>query len=183
MSSGKEAIIFASLLKEFEQQNYEEQCQVCPLNNKTSNNQISEEGALKKNEYCLITGEPLNHTQIKLPCGHVFNYQGLFNEIKEQQYAIGIRNIRYKRITNYKGNYFLCPYCRTLHHGVIPRCLGFDLINRVNKPLKDCLFGKKCPHLFKSGAKKGIMCENPCVLNENSCYTHLSKSKKLKTKN
>ena len=53
---------------------------------------------------CLISKEPItNH--ICLPCNHSYEYEYLYEEIKQQK-------SRHKQ-------YFKCPYCRTKYNGCL----------------------------------------------------------------
>ena len=54
---------------------------------------------------CLISKEPIINN-ICLPCKHSYEYEYLYEEIKQQK--------------NRHKNYFKCPYCRNIYHSCIP---------------------------------------------------------------
>ena len=76
---------------------------------------------------CLISKEIIKN-KICLPCSHSYEYEYLYEEIKQQK-------IRHK-------NYFKCPYCRSIYHSCIP----FYEIDNVEK-LKNINVGNIL-HLF-----------------------------------
>ena len=77
---------------------------------------------------CLISGEKLDETCIKLKCKHSFNYKYLFNELKHQKMYNGLE------ITHLSKRQIKCPYCRTIQNGLIPWKEGFAKVNGVNGP-------------------------------------------------
>jgi hypothetical protein len=70
----------------------------------------------KEDELCLLSGEPLDKTMLKLPsCGHKFNYVPLYKEIYNQK----------KHLNSYETAKLLdgqikCPYCRTVCNLLLP---------------------------------------------------------------
>lgn len=106
------------------------------------------------NEICLISKEIITN-KIILPCKHSYDYEYLFEEIKQQK-------IRHK-------NYFKCPYCRNIYHSCIPyyELDNIDKLKNINMgnilPILDCSFNncKLSANKFKTG---------------NFCWKHYSKS-------
>lgn len=106
---------------------------------------------------CLISNELLNNSAITLECKHSFNYECLFNEVKQQKYKYvktEIQRLRYDQIK--------CPYCRNVQTGLLPYYSDFDKVRNVNHPQKYQMKPNKCIYKFKSGKKKGLSCEKPC---------------------
>jgi hypothetical protein len=107
-----------------------------------------------KQEICLISKEIITN-KITLPCKHSYDYEYLFEEIKQQK-------LRHK-------NYFKCPYCRNIYHSCIPyyELENIDKLKNINMgtilPIVDCSFNNcKFPaNKFKNG---------------NFCWKHYSKS-------
>ena len=106
---------------------------------------------------CLISDEPLTDDSVKLKCGHLFNYNSIFNEIK----------VRKKNITRYNGTRvkmwsIQCPYCRKIQNGILPYLDGYEKIKYVNWPPKHSFFASKCSYIFKRGKNKGKECGKRC---------------------
>ena len=109
---------------------------------------------VKNNEICLISKEIITN-KITLPCKHSYDYEYLFEEIKQQK-------LRHK-------NYFKCPYCRNIYHSCIPyyELENIDKLKNINMgnilPIVDCSFNNcKFPaNKFKTG---------------DFCWKHYSKS-------
>ena len=113
---------------------------------------------------CLISGEVLEKNYIKLNCGHQFNYNSIFNEIKHQKQQ------NHLEITKLKIKQIKCPYCRKLQDGILPWREGFEKIKYVNWPLNLCFKPNICCYIFKSGKKKGQECKKKCF--NKMCKTH-----------
>lgn len=123
-----------------------------------SNTQISN----NKNNLCLITNEPLSYIHVSLECGHKFNYEPIFQEIKHQK----------KKYSNIYEVQILdrfeikCPYCRNIQKSLLPpppKKSGFESVYLVNRPIKYCMKPKnKCPYVFKGGKNKGTKCNKEC---------------------
>jgi hypothetical protein len=103
---------------------------------------------------CLISKEPIIN-EICLPCKHSYEYEYLYEEIKQQK-------LRHK-------NYFKCPYCRTIYNCSIPyyELDNIEKIKNVNignilNILECCSNCKKPANKFKNG---------------NFCWKHYEKSK------
>ena len=102
---------------------------------------------------CLISDEPLNDTQIKLACNHIFNYKPLFNEILIQKTRYN--NLETQRLRNYQ---IKCPYCRNTQDGILPYRKNYQKIKYVNWPEKLAIKQYKCKYIFLSGKRKGCIC-------------------------
>ncbi len=121
----------------------------------------------KSEDYCLIGNNKLTYNYIKLPCGHTFNYDVLFDEIVNQK--------KYNSIDRYalKNNQLKCPYCRKIHSKILPLLpLGRFKTRHygVNYPLIFGMSGHKCRHIFKSGKNKGNCCEKTAYETKNGTY-------------
>jgi hypothetical protein len=80
---------------------------------------------------CLITNQPLIDNFVQLNCGHKFNYDPLFLDLKNHKQKFnGMEGSSGKLSTDE----IRCPYCRTKQKGVLPYYeeLGFPKINGVN---------------------------------------------------
>ncbi len=121
-------------------------------------------------ERCLISGDELNDTHITLYCGHKFNYQPLYEEIKNQKtktrsrfdtttMCLSVSDIR-------------CPYCRALQKKLIPykELDGVTEIIGVNSPEKYVMMIDSCSYEFLTGSKKGKQCNVSC--NGKYCKHH-----------
>ena len=122
---------------------------------------------------CLISDEPLTDTNIKLKCGHSFNYDSIFNEIK----------IRKKNICRYNGTKIKmwsiqCPYCRKIQVGILPYLDGYEKIKYVNWPPKHSFCSSKCSYIFKRGKNKGKECGKRCI--KKFCKYHYKYNSKNK---
>jgi hypothetical protein len=116
-------------------------------------------------DICLISKEPIVN-RICLPCNHSYEYEYLYEEIKQQK--------------NRHKNYFKCPYCRTIYHQLD----GIEKLKNINSGsilhLFDCSINNcKYPgNIFKTGifcwkhySKSMIVVElcGAICLNGNSC--------------
>ena len=83
------------------------------------------------NNTCLITNMPLTDRNVKLNCGHMFNYIPLFNDIRNHKTKF---NNMESSAGTLKLNQIRCPYCRNIQEGVLPyyEDLGVQLMNGVN---------------------------------------------------
>lgn len=109
---------------------------------------------IKNINTCLISKEPITN-EICLPCKHSYEYEYLYEEIKQQK--------------NRHKNYFKCPYCRTIYHSCIPY---YELEN-ISK-LKNINIGSIL-HIFDCS---NINCKFPANKFKNGmfCWKHYSKS-------
>lgn len=142
---------------------------------------------------CLISKEPIIN-EICLPCKHSYEYEYLYEEIKQQK-------IRHK-------NYFKCPYCRFIYHSCIPFYETDNIEKLKNINLGNIIHLLDCNHnnckLPGNKFKNGIFCWkhytktivivelcNGICLNGNPCknkrkggmYCNIHKPKELKGAN
>lgn len=118
---------------------------------------------------CLITNQPLKKYNIKLSCGHSFNYEPLYTDIIRQK-SPGYMRKEEHRIAHYQ---FRCPYCRTIIKKLIPYVDDIPSvieITGVNYPAKYTFFLNTCKYIFKSGKRKGEPCRKGC--NNKYCKHH-----------
>ena len=103
---------------------------------------------------CLISKEPIIN-EICLPCKHSYEYEYLYEEIKQQK--------------NRHKNYFKCPYCRSIYNSCIP----YYEIDNVDK-LKNINIG---PILNLLNCSQNN-CKNPANHFKNGlfCWKHYTKS-------
>jgi hypothetical protein len=140
---------------------------------------------------CLISKEPIIN-KICLPCNHSYEYEYLYEEIKQQK--------------NRHKKYFKCPYCRCMYHSCIPY-YELDCVEKLKNinlgpilHVLDCSYNNcKFPaNKFKNGNfcwkhyTKSIiiveLCKATC-LNGNPCknkrkdnmYCNIHKKKDIKT--
>ena len=120
-------------------------------------------------DICLITHTKLKKFNIKLECGHRFNYEPIYEELKNQKTSKN--NYETQRLKLYQ---LKCPYCRNVQNKILPlyneMVHEFPKIYGVNSPSKYCMYTSKCGHIFKSGKRKGMVCLTPC--NETMCNRH-----------
>ena len=105
---------------------------------------------------CLISNQPLEENSIKLCCGHKFNYDSIFNEIKAQKV---VNHLETQKLYN---NELKCPYCRTVQKGLLPSRENYCNVNGVNWPKKYQYKANKCKYSYLSGKRKGQCCERKC---------------------
>jgi hypothetical protein len=78
-------------------------------------------------DLCLITNSPLTENFVTLNCNHKFNYHAIYNDIycHKKKYNMMERcAVKQKDIR--------CPYCRTIHKGLLPYVQGYDKVHGVN---------------------------------------------------
>ena len=116
---------------------------------------------------CLISQDPLAQQQVCLPCGHKFNYDVLFREVLRQ---------KHRRRTDERprlGEHQLrCPYCNTIHDGLLPPCQGYGATSRVNSPLKWALAATTCQHVYARGRNQGDACGGVALCGSTRCKRH-----------
>jgi hypothetical protein len=126
---------------------------------------------------CLITGQPLNATHVKLPCGHPFNYVPLYQEVMRQKGRFGWSNYHEKL----NMNQVKCPYCRCIANQLLPYIdnNAHPVIKRltgINAPASTCMPGTPCAHVT---CRSNAFCEH----NESVyCYKHYQKALNPKPK-
>ena len=111
-----------------------------------------EEDNNNNSDICLISGEILTNNFITLDCGHKFNYDSLFFELKNQK-----KDNRYETQKT-SNNQIKCPYCRNNHTGILPWYDGYKKIKYVNWSGINVKVSVKCQAILKSGKRKGEKC-------------------------
>lgn len=110
----------------------------------------------EEEKICLISGEELRENYITLQCGHSFNYDSIFNELKNQR--------KKNRLESHKisKNEIKCPYCRRIHKGILNHIEGYNKVLNVNcKVINNVKIDKNinlCSAIIKSGKRKGQKC-------------------------
>lgn len=117
-------------------------------------------------DICLISYDKLEPQYITLLCGHKFNYEPLFNEIYNQKHVQNY--LETKRVAKHQ---LKCPYCRNVQNKILPPKENFQKSIYVNYPLKYCMLPNKCTYAYRSGVKKGTLCNRPCIVK--CCKAHL----------
>jgi hypothetical protein len=115
---------------------------------------------------CLISGMPLNEEYITLRCGHQFNYESIFKEVKRQK-----KEINYLETARLNKTQIKCPYCRNIQEGLLPFCE--EKIKGVNWPPKYSYSTQHCKYIMRSGKRKGNDCNALCF--GKRCYKHFAK--------
>ena len=117
---------------------------------------------------CLISNNELNKEYtIVLDCGHKFNYLDLFNDL--QQYKCNDSNYNVNKLYDYQMR---CPYCRQIQNSILPYYPEIlkNKIRGVNYPLHYSMGNNLCNYKFKSGKKKGELCNKCCY--RDKCHLH-----------
>jgi hypothetical protein len=93
--------------------------------------QIADDNISNNDDYCLITNTPLTDNFVELECGHKFNYEPLYNDIKNHKQKF---NTMEGFSSKLKYNEIRCPYCRNKIKAVLPyyEGMGFAKIQGVN---------------------------------------------------
>ena len=129
-------------------------------------------------ELCLISKDPLNNTQIKLECGHIFNYYPLYKEVIYQKRNLNSLESRMLQIHQIK-----CPYCRHICNNLLPyRELDHvEKLYGINYPEKYIMPDYKCIWKFKAGSKKNTLCQSVGNIYNEGCYCnkHISNIKNI----
>lgn len=113
---------------------------------------------------CLITKNSLEKNHVKLLCGHSFNYDAIYNEVKHQKRHNPL-DTTHLRIYQLK-----CPYCRNVQDELLP-LIGEYSVYGVNAPDKYTMKPNICSYIFKSGKRKGEHCNKSCY--HPMCKSHL----------
>lgn len=122
------------------------------LMNEDSDDENEVEDTTIAYNYCLISNEKVHvEDGLKLPCNHFFSYDCLFNEM--------LYTILHKKL---KGKAIRCPYCRTLHRGILPYREGYKEVVGLNYPESKSIKLDKCTFIFKRGNRKGKTCNAGC---------------------
>jgi len=110
------------------------------------------------NNICLISNLSLEDNYVKLKCNHTFNYESIFNEVKNQ------KKYNQLEVCHLKNNQIKCPYCRTVQDGLLPSIIGFPKIRYVNHPSNMQYLPCSCVYKFLSGKRKGEFCGKGCLI-------------------
>jgi len=128
---------------------------------------------------CLLSKEPLTYNNVKLTCGHTFNYEPLFFEIYTSKYKL---NTQSRNVFTIK-----CPYCRS-HSGYVLPYIPLDgckqKIIGVNHPARHCKPSHICSWKFSHGNHIGECCGKSAYENELGvfCVKHHKKTEEIKKK-
>jgi len=128
---------------------------------------------------CLLSKEPLTYNNVKLTCGHTFNYEPLFFEIYTSKYKL---NTQPRNTFTIK-----CPYCRS-HSGYVLPYIPFygckQKLIGVNHPVRHCKQIHDCSWKFSHGTNIGKCCGKSAYENENGvfCVKHHKKTEEQKKK-
>lgn len=138
--------------------------------------ELAKENSLEEtnDDTCNITGEQLGEYHITLLCGHKFNYEPLYNEVKTQKmpHSVFNPNIRIKGSLNVKQ--IKCPLCRNIQSQIlpwIPSLVNCPKIYGVNSPVMYSMYLNKCDYVLKYGKNKGQKCNKQC--NDTKCKFHM----------
>lgn len=113
-------------------------------------------------DYCLITNTPLIENFVELECGHKFNYEPLYYDIKNHKQKFNTMEGYGSKL---KYNEIRCPYCRNKIKAVLPyyENMGLDKIPGVNFMNPNCDpedAYKKCEFIILN-SKSSIETEPP----------------------
>ena len=129
---------------------------------------------------CLISNMPLENNYITLNCKHQFNYESLFEEIRNQ------KKINYMETKRVSHSQMKCPYCRTITNKILPYFASYNhqLIYGVNSPERYALSIYECEYVFKSGTQKNnTCCKSACKSGFGIfCNSHYKMMEKKKNK-
>ena len=144
---------------------------------KELNNNYFEEEA----NVCPINFLPFDENAIYLPCTHKFNYRPLFNYIYDIKKTVN----KYNTIKLFK-NEIMCPLCRKVFPQLLPFVPHGDITQRVyevTSPSKYSMDHKTCDKILIHGKNKGKACGKVGYHTEygNLCERHDNVMKKRKT--
>ena len=112
----------------------------------------------KDGQVCLISNTELIDNSVKLRCGHQFNYDDIFDEIKYQK-----KQHHHNETQKLSNTQIKCPYCRTIQNGLLPWYKGKNKCTGVNWPVKYQYKPNKCVYTYLSGKRKGSHCAKSCM--------------------
>ena len=144
------------------------------LNNIDSDNEDDENN-------CLLTKLPLDKNNIKLTCGHAFNFEPLFKEVCNQKCKSATLHLEINKLAY---NEIKCPYCRQKHDKLLPHVkLNSEMtyISGVNGPEHLCMEFHICNYVFKGGKNKGNTCTKTAYHYVCGCYCNLHHKNMIKT--
>lgn len=129
------------------------------------------------NDLCLITNEKLKEKYYTMSCGHKFNYIPLIKEFINQKF-----NTSHYEVTSLSKFDLKCPYCRNIQRGTIPyySSLYSDKIIGINWPPSKLSLNNYCKAVFKTGKRKGDVCNTKCL--HNYCKRH-NRERKIPSEN
>jgi len=109
---------------------------------------------------CLITNDALTDNYVLMSCGHKFNYIPLIEEFINQKC-----NKSHYEVTYLSRFELKCPYCRYVQKGTIPyyHHLFKEKIIGINWPPSKISLNNYCKAIFKSGKRKGEICNKKCL--------------------
>jgi hypothetical protein len=130
------------------------------------------------NDLCLISSTALTKNFITLPCLHSFNYIFLLKAVIAQKKKNPLN------ILNLAGYQIQCPYCRSVHHKLLPFIPNDEFlepIKYVNSPQMLCMVYYPCTWVFKTGKNKNNTCCKNGYEGEKGvyCTTHHKYIKKI----
>jgi hypothetical protein len=103
---------------------------------------------------CLITNTPLQEHNIKLECGHSFNYLSIYKDINNHKNKFNLMELSSSTL---KAEQIRCPYCRNIQNKLLPyiEIEGVEKIHGVNYfdenySKYNCYFQGECCFLYPS---------------------------------
>ena len=103
---------------------------------------------------CLITNTPLEEHNIKLECGHSFNYLSIYKDINNHKNKFNLMELSSSTL---KAEQIRCPYCRNIQNKLLPyvEIEGVEKIHGVNYfdenySKYNCYFQGECCFLYPS---------------------------------
>jgi hypothetical protein len=116
---------------------------------------------------CMITGETLSESSIKLECGHKFNalplYLEIYNQVNKSKTFFSINLTSAERHAIYmskKHRFFKCPYCRNIQFTDVPGLVPSGSPGIYNNYIR-IYNPSPCTAILKSGKNKGNKCGHP----------------------
>ncbi len=132
------------------------------------NEVVEDDCIIDDKKTCLITNMPLDDTRIALLCGHVFNYEPLFNDIVNHKKKFNTME-SYGRLG---AGQIRCPYCRGRQSQLLPYIENekYPKIHGVNyydehNVANRCDWGPSC-------TISGHQVKYSSILTKSLCYWH-----------
>jgi hypothetical protein len=109
---------------------------------------------IHEDDLCMLSKEPLDNTQIKLDCGHRFNYVPLYKDVCHQKSS----SSQMYDITTLGAGQIKCPYCRAKTSRLLPFivCNGVKRTYGVNSPEYYCMPIFRCCYKMSNVPEKDI---------------------------